>query len=360
MRHCSSSISWPASSAWRTSPDSPERLGGLVADRHRDGGAPVVRFSSGARRVRRRFLVNVTTAGSIPSSLGVALGNTLEAVLAVWLVDRFAGGRQAFRSAAGILEFAGLAAFVSTMVSATIGVASLTLGGYAAVEDWREIWFTWWLGDAAGAVLIAPLAVLWWTSRPWDRPPQKLRGAALLFTAIVAIGALTFFHPALARYPLAVSLFGAARLGRVAVRASHARDGRGVARDRRDGGYGDRPRHIRDVDAERIAARIAGIPHHDGHDGAADGRAHRRASRVIRERARRASGCGCGVPRQGSVPRRVEPRAAQSAGGYQHRGRRAGDGPAHAERSSHGWSRASGVNRNTSPVSSTTCSTSAG
>ena len=45
------------------------------------------------------FLVNVTTAGSIPSSLGVALGNALEAVLAVWLVDRFAGGRQAFATA---------------------------------------------------------------------------------------------------------------------------------------------------------------------------------------------------------------------------------------------------------------------
>ena len=52
------------------------------------------------------FLVNVTTAGSIPSSLGVAFGNTLESVLAVWLVDRFAGGRQAFTTAAGILEFA--------------------------------------------------------------------------------------------------------------------------------------------------------------------------------------------------------------------------------------------------------------
>ena len=253
------------------------------------------------------FAVNVSTAGSIPSSLGVALGNTLEAVLAVWLVNRFAGGRQAFTSAAGILEFAGLAAFVSTMVSATIGVASLTLGGYAAVEDWREIWFTWWLGDAAGAVLVTPLTVLWWTNRSWDWPPQKLRAAALLFVAIGAIGALTFFHPALARYPLpflclAPLVWGALRFGPRTLATAVA-----PARDRRDYGYGDRPRFIRDVDAERVAARTAGIPHHDGHDGAADGRAHRRASHAIRRRTCRSGGRRCGVPRQGSVPRRVEP-----------------------------------------------------
>ena len=164
------------------------------------------------------FFVNVTTAGSIPSSIGVALGNTLEAVLAVWLVNRFAGGRQAFATSAGILEFAALAAFASTMVSATIGVASLTLGGYVAVEDWREIWFTWWLGDAASAVLLAPLIVLWWTSPAWDRSRHKVQGAALLFTAIVGIGSLTFFHPALARYPLpflclAPLVWGALRFG---------------------------------------------------------------------------------------------------------------------------------------------------
>ena len=171
------------------------------------------------------FFVNVTTAGSIPSSLGVALGNTLEAVLAVWLVDRFAGGRQAFATAAGILEFAALAAFASTMVSATIGVASLTLGGYVAAEDWREIWFTWWLGDAAGAVLITPLIVLWWTRPAWDRSPQKVQGAALLFTAIVAIGSR---HVLSSRAgALSACRFSAWR------RSSGARCGSGLARSRR-------------------------------------------------------------------------------------------------------------------------------
>jgi signal transduction histidine kinase/ActR/RegA family two-component response regulator len=161
------------------------------------------------------FLVNVTTASSIPSSIGVAVGNTLEGVLAVALLDRFAGGWNAFATAAGIWKFAGIAA-LSTTVSATIGFASLNLD--FAAEDRAEIWFTWWLGDLAGAVLVAPLAVLWWTNRSWDWSPRRMQQAALLFAAIAVVGGLTFFEPTLARYPLpflclAPLFWGALRFG---------------------------------------------------------------------------------------------------------------------------------------------------
>jgi signal transduction histidine kinase len=163
------------------------------------------------------FLVNVTTAGSVESSLGVAVGNTLEAVLAVTLIDRFAGGRDAFNSAAGILKFMTLAAFLSTTVSATIGVTSLILGGYATDASTSAVWFTWWLGDAAGAVLVTPLIVLWWTNRSWGIG-RKTGEAALMIAAIVAVGAAIFTHPHLSQYPLvflclAPLVWGALRFG---------------------------------------------------------------------------------------------------------------------------------------------------
>jgi signal transduction histidine kinase len=164
------------------------------------------------------FLVNVTTAGSIASSLGVAIGNTLEAALAVALIERFAGGRQAFRSATGLLKFAGLGALLSTTVSATIGVTSLTLGGYASGNDWTAIWFTWWLGDVAGAVLVTPLLVLWYTDATWGWSKRKTQEAALLLVAVCTVGGAVFFHPALAGYPLAFLnlaplVWGALRFG---------------------------------------------------------------------------------------------------------------------------------------------------
>src|SRR5438309_195664 len=38
------------------------------------------------------FVVNIVTAGTVATSLGISLGNTLEGVLGCYLVRRFAGG----------------------------------------------------------------------------------------------------------------------------------------------------------------------------------------------------------------------------------------------------------------------------
>src|SRR2546422_7923382 len=55
------------------------------------------------------FLANVTTAGNLWTSLGIATGNTLEGVLGAWLVTRFANGSDAFERARDILSFGALA-----------------------------------------------------------------------------------------------------------------------------------------------------------------------------------------------------------------------------------------------------------
>src|SRR6516162_3448152 len=89
------------------------------------------------------FVVNVTTAGSVTSSLGIAAGNTLEALAGVWLVNRWAGGRDVFASARGFFVFAALAGGVATAVSATVGVASLALAGHAGWTRFGQLWLTW-------------------------------------------------------------------------------------------------------------------------------------------------------------------------------------------------------------------------
>ena len=149
------------------------------------------------------FLVNVTTAGSVASSLGVALGNTLEGVLAAYLVNRFANGVRAFERAADIVKFAGLAGAASTAVSATVGVVSLTLAGYADAARFGSIWFTWWIGDAAGAILFVPLLVLLYVDRGRGWPARRVGEAVLLLSTLLALSGLVFFLQPLASYPLA-------------------------------------------------------------------------------------------------------------------------------------------------------------
>ena len=138
------------------------------------------------------FVVNVTTAGGVATSLGIAVGNTLEGLLGSWLVARYAGGRKAFDSNRDLFRFVLLAAVVSTAVSPTLGVTSLVLGGVARWQDYGAIWLTWWLGDMGGDIVVAPLILIWVASprEPWPYARVVEGVALLLITALT--GQLVF------------------------------------------------------------------------------------------------------------------------------------------------------------------------
>src|SRR6266516_4493085 len=133
------------------------------------------------------FLVNVTTAGNVATSLAVASGNTLEAVCGAWLVNRFAGGTTVFDRPQGVFKFA-LAAVVSAIISPAFGVTSLALAGFADWANYGAIWLTWWLGDTTGDLLIAPSIILWSiASKPrWNRREAVEVGILLLLLFVLS------------------------------------------------------------------------------------------------------------------------------------------------------------------------------
>ncbi|MCI0394246.1 MAG: MASE1 domain-containing protein [Chloroflexi bacterium] len=138
------------------------------------------------------FLVNVTTAGSVATSLAIAAGNTLEGLVGARLLNRFAGGRQVFDRPQDIFKFVVLAGFMSTAVSATIGVTSLALGGLADWTDYGSIWLTWWLGDMGGALVIAPPLVLWAVEPSVRWTPRQVLEAALIVLALLLVSLTVF------------------------------------------------------------------------------------------------------------------------------------------------------------------------
>jgi signal transduction histidine kinase len=138
------------------------------------------------------FLVNLSTAGNAATSLAIAAGNTLEGLAGAALAVRFAGGREAFERPRNVFAFIALAGLVATAISPTIGVTSLCLGSFARWEEFLGIWLTWWLGDAGGAIVVAPALVLWsMRPRPGFRPAQWLEASALLLV-IGGVGAVAF------------------------------------------------------------------------------------------------------------------------------------------------------------------------
>src|SRR3989475_12316331 len=132
------------------------------------------------------FLVNLTTLGNILTSLGIASGNTLEALCGAWLVNRFAGGARVFDRPQDVFKFA-LAALIGTTVSPTFGVSSLAVGGFAQWSSYLPIWLALGLGDASGGLGIAPLLLLWSvpaTQRTWNQK-QVLEVSVLLLLLVV-------------------------------------------------------------------------------------------------------------------------------------------------------------------------------
>jgi two-component sensor histidine kinase len=137
------------------------------------------------------FATNALTAGSIATSLAIASGNTLECVIGACLINRCSQGLHTFDTPRGVAKFALICLSPSTVISATIGVVSLSLAGYAPWSNFAPIWTTWWMGDLTGALLVTPVMVLWATDRQsWQW--HRLLESGSVFAATVVVGLVAF------------------------------------------------------------------------------------------------------------------------------------------------------------------------
>ncbi len=138
------------------------------------------------------FYVNITTAGDLWTTLGIAAGNTSEALMGAYLINRYAHGRDAFDSPRTTLAFMLFGAGVAPAVSATAGVTSLALGGYASWHAYPAIWATWWLGDMAGAMIVAPLLILWSRPARLELSGREIGERALFLAMLAAVAWIVF------------------------------------------------------------------------------------------------------------------------------------------------------------------------
>lgn len=137
-------------------------------------------------------IANATTAGSVATAIAIATGNTLEAVVGAYLVNRWSRGRHTFSRPNSVAKFALICIVIATPISASIGLTSLATAGYIDRTNFTDAWVTWWLGDVTGALVIAPVIVLWASSNDhaFNRD-DCLETVGVLATA-AAVGLIAF------------------------------------------------------------------------------------------------------------------------------------------------------------------------
>jgi len=125
------------------------------------------------------FTVNFVTGAPFFVALGISSGNTLEVLTSVYLLRR--SGFQNFFRYSDAIKFIFLGIPLGTFLSATIGVGCLWLASLIPSSQWIATWGTWWIGDALGALIVAPLAIVWYQWQPIKeiRPLRVLEAVTL-------------------------------------------------------------------------------------------------------------------------------------------------------------------------------------
>jgi diguanylate cyclase (GGDEF)-like protein/PAS domain S-box-containing protein len=151
------------------------------------------------------FVANVTAGEPVITALGVALGNTAEALIGAWMLSRSPGFRRQLDRMRDVALLMVVVAAASTLASATIGVISQVAGGVISPHGAGSAWRAWWLGDVARDMLGAPLLLVWASYLQHDRDVRRgLEAVAIGLT----LGGLTAFvfsssvGPAYALLPL--------------------------------------------------------------------------------------------------------------------------------------------------------------
>lgn len=159
------------------------------------------------------LIANAGTGAPLVAILGISAGNVLQTLVCEWLLRR-AGFRVDLSRVRDVVALI-LLGTACAALSACIGPAALAASGAISWSVYPSVWMQWLMGDATGAVVLAPLLLAWWSApAPQAWPAMRRAEAAALMALLALLCAAVFggagwvnqgYYPAsLALFPLAV------------------------------------------------------------------------------------------------------------------------------------------------------------
>jgi signal transduction histidine kinase len=152
------------------------------------------------------LLVGLSSSlGWIPL-VGIAIGNTLEAVVGVTLLIRVVDFRPNLARIRDGIAFLLIGVLGCTTIGSTIGTVSVLLSGNVEAADFGSVWLSWWLGTAGGALILTPAMLMLVHGAPsWKSLTRRLE-SWLVLAILLATSLYAFFGPDLGLMGLAASI----------------------------------------------------------------------------------------------------------------------------------------------------------
>lgn len=166
------------------------------------------------------LLGSLLTGAPLKLALGMALGNTLEALCGFLLLKHIVDFHNAIDRTQDVLGLL-LASIFSTAISATIGTTTLMVINADVVQRLGAIWLTWWIGDLLGALVVAPLLLVWVSASPFRIGKRVYLEEGILLMLLAMVTWYVFcnrptagiLHQALIYVIIPFSIWAALRLG---------------------------------------------------------------------------------------------------------------------------------------------------
>jgi PAS domain S-box-containing protein len=147
------------------------------------------------------FVSNALSHEPVFAAAGIAIGNTLAPVFGVYLL-RGAEFESALERSRDVLALLLLGAAAAMTISAANGVLVLAIAGIIPWAAYGSVWWVWWVGDAMGVLLVAPLILTWAANSRIEWKPQRAVEFVSLAFGLLATAWLTFMSSFRLAYPV--------------------------------------------------------------------------------------------------------------------------------------------------------------
>jgi signal transduction histidine kinase/CHASE1-domain containing sensor protein len=124
-------------------------------------------------------------SGMIATSIGI--GAALQAALGATVLRRSMDAPLSLIRERDLLAFFVIGGPLTHITNASLGTSALLIGGAIPSSAWTHTWWTWWVGDSIGALIFAPLVIMWMSADPVWTTRRSLVTVPLAATFCAAI-----------------------------------------------------------------------------------------------------------------------------------------------------------------------------